>query len=331
MILDALTRLREPALYQGDDTRRRYFEGWYFKVVDAEERRALAVIPGVSYSEDGRRSQSFVQVIGEGGRTRFFSYPAEAFRYSSRPPFRISVAGSTFTEQAMSLDLSGEAGEVRGFVGFGPWSRWPVTVAAPGIMGWYRYVPRMECYHAVLSMDHALDGSLTLDGEGIDLRGGRGYIEKDWGRSFPSSWVWAQSNHFSRPGTSLTLSVAKIPWFSGSFVGHIAGLLLDGELIRFATYTGAWLGALETGRGSFRVVLRDRSRELEVRASGGAAGELKAPVLGAMEGRVNEALDGTLWLRLRELRGFRAFTVYEGSGRHPGIEVVNERGELDVR
>ncbi len=331
MLLDAVTRLRNPALYQGGDVQRGYFEGWYFRVADGEGNHALAVIPGVSFSEDGSRSQSFVQVIAEGGATRFFSFPAAAFRFARRPPFSIAVGGSTFTEQGMTLELADGDGEIRGFAGFGRWSPWPVTVAAPGIMGWYRYVPRMECYHGVLSMDHAVHGTLMIDGERLDLDGGRGYVEKDWGRSFPSSWVWAQANHFAQPGVSVTVSIARIPWLSGSFVGHIAGLLVEGRLQRFATYTGSWLAVLETGRGSFRAVIRDRSRELEVRGFGGAPGALKAPVLGAMEGRADEALGGTLWVRLRELRGFRAVTVYEGAGAHAGIEVMNDRGELASR
>ena len=328
-MLDALTRLRNPALYQGGDTQRRYFEGWYFKAVDGESRRAVAVIPGVSFSEDGRVSQSFVQLIHEGGRTRFFSYPAAAFRFALRPPFAVTVGGSTFTERGMSLALGDDAGTVSGHVGFGPWAPWPVTARSPGIMGWYRYVPRMECYHGVLSMEHSLDGRLSIDGEDINFHGGRGYIEKDWGRSFPSSWVWAQSNHFSRAGVSVTCSVARIPWVSGSFVGHIAGMLIDGRLHRFATYTGAWLAVIETGTaGSFRVVLRDRSKELEIRGSGAAAGVLQAPVLGAMGGRAVESIGGELWVRLRELRGWRAVTLFEGAGAHAGIEAMNDRGEL---
>ena len=128
---------------------------------------------------------------------------------------------------------------------------------------------------------------------------------------------------------SLTVSVAKIPWLSGSFVGFISGLLLAGRLHRFATYTGARLAALETAPGSFRVVLRDRSRELEVRASGAVTGALKAPVLGAMEGRANEALGGTVWVRLRELRGFGAVTLFEGGGERAAVEVMHRRDELE--
>ena len=40
----------------------------------------------------------------------------------------------------------------------------------------------------------------------------RGYVEKDRGRSFPSLWIWMQSNSFRKqPGTSLFFSVARIP------------------------------------------------------------------------------------------------------------------------
>lgn len=75
----------------------------------------------------------------------------------------------------------------------------------------------------------------------IDFNGGRGYIEKDWGRSFPSAYVWMQSNHFSTPGISVKASVANIPWIRNSFVGFIAGVWLGDRLIRFTTYNGSAL------------------------------------------------------------------------------------------
>lgn len=318
----------DPALFQGGRIRRRYFEGWYFKCVDADEQHPVAVIPGVSYSADGRRAQSFVQLIRRGGDTRFFAYPAAAFSFARRPPFRVTVGPNVFSTEGMSLDLEDDRGAVRGRVSFGPWRAWPVRPLSPGIMGWYRFVPRMECYHGVLSLDHHLAGSLEVDGESLKFDDGHGYVEKDWGRSFPSSWVWVQSNTFATPGVSLTCSVARIPWATGAFVGHIAGVLLEGRLFRFATYTGARLVAVETWTGGAHVVLRDRRSELELRAEGAAAGELKAPVLGAMEGRVGESLGGAVDVRLRELRGGRPVVGYEGRGRCAGLEVVDEHGEL---
>jgi hypothetical protein len=315
-------------MYQGGRTTRRYFEGWYFKQVDAHEQQALAVIPGVSYSEDGRSSHAFVQILSGGGLAHYFAYPIESFASDAREPFSIRIGDNAFTRSGMRLMLRDGAAEVSGELRFGTWSPWPVTAFSPGIMGWYRFVPRMETYHGVLSMDHGVSGSIVANGERLDFDGGRGYVEKDWGRSFPSSWIWAQSNHFGRPEVSVTVSVAKVPWMTGAFVGNIAGLLLDGKLHRFATYTGARLSCITTGDNTAHLILRGRREELELFLEGCTTSILKAPVLGAMEGRDAESLGGTIEVRLRELRGGRAPFTFRGIGKQAGIEIMNEGDEL---
>ena len=232
-----------------------------------------------------------------------------------------------FDRHHLSLDLEADdAGPaIRGEVRFGAWRPWPVTPTSPGIMGWYRYVPFMECYHGVLSMDHALGGTLRIGDTDVTLDGGRGYVEKDWGTSFPSSWVWGQSNHFETAGASCMVSVARIPWRGSSFTGHIAGLLLDGRLHRFATYTGSRLVELATGESGARIAMAGGGGRLEIEMDGAVAGALRAPVLGAMQGRSDEALDGRL--RVRLLRdGSRP--VFVGEGRAAGVEIMDARGEL---
>ncbi len=324
----AFRRIWEPSAYQGGRVTRRYFEGWYYKQVDAGEGRIVAIIPGVSYAADGISRHAFVQVVPSGGEAHYFSFPAEEFCPDPSEPFGISIAGSTFSRAGISLDLADDTCAVSGDLRFGSWSPWPVTPLSPGIMGWYRFVPGMETYHGVLSMDHSVSGSIVLNGERFDFGGGRGYAEKDWGRSFPSSWIWAQSNHFGAPGTSLTLSVARVPWMTGAFVGNIAGLLLGGELHRFATYTGARLECIQTDSNEAHLVLGDRREQIEIHAHGCDTLVLKAPVLGSMEGRDAESLGGALDVTLRAVRGQRAHTVFQGTGVHAGIEIMNDLDEL---
>jgi len=324
----ALRRIWDPALYQGGSRSRRYFEGWYFKLVDEAGEHQVSIIPGVSFSEDGQTRQAFVQLVRPGGHTRYFAYPADAFAWD-RDRFSISVGANSFSCSSMALDLRDDVGSISGEIRFGPWRPWPVRLLSPGVMGWYRFVPRMECYHGVLSFDHALTGSLVVDGETLSFDGGRGYTEKDWGRSFPSSWIWAQANHFGREGVSVSASVARIPWMTGTFTGSIAGLLLDGEVHRFATYTGAKLACVETRPGEADLVLRDRRAELELHIHGGTTAPLKAPVLGAMASRADEALGASVHVTLRELAGGRARTVFDGEGRNAGTEIMNASGELE--
>jgi len=73
-------------------------------------------------------------------------------------------------------------------------------------MGWYTWVPRMDCYHGLFSFSDSLQGTLTLKGKVMDFFGGRGYIEKDWGQSFPAAWVWLQNNYL------LDLSFSTKDW-----------------------------------------------------------------------------------------------------------------------
>jgi tocopherol cyclase len=328
-VLYSLGRIWDPAVYQGGGRRRRYFEGWYLKMVDAEGEHPLALIPGVSFSEDGSISQAFVQLVRPGGASRYFAFAADEFTFR-RDRFSAAIGGSTFGSSGLTVDLHDEQGAVSGEIRFGTWNPWPVTPLSPGVMGPFRFVPRMECYHGVLSMDHSLTGSLCVDGEQLCFDGGRGYAEKDWGRSFPSSWVWTQSNHFGRLGVSVSASVARVPWMTGAFTGHIAGMLLDGELHRFTTYTGAELACLVTRPGSADFVVRDRREELELHIEGAATTALKAPTLGAMSARADEALGATLHATLRALRGGRAERLFEAEGLHAGAEIMNAGGGMTI-
>lgn len=67
----------------------------------------------------------------------------------------------------------------------------------PSTMGVLGYLTGLECYHHVLSLHHKLHGYISVGEALTDLEMGTGYLEKDWGSTFPRTWIWAQSNHFA--------------------------------------------------------------------------------------------------------------------------------------
>ncbi|KAF9184138.1 hypothetical protein BGZ51_003535 [Haplosporangium sp. Z 767] len=95
----------------------------------------------------------------------------------------------------------------------------PTSRLMPSIMGITAYLPFLECNHGVASMYHPIPkGHITISYADnvtqakIKFDGGVGYIEKDWGINFPSTWIWGQTNIFTQsPGSSLMMSVASIP------------------------------------------------------------------------------------------------------------------------
>jgi tocopherol cyclase len=329
-----LRSIWKPALYHGRGQRPPFFEGWYFKLVDASERRRYAIIPGVFIGREPGSSHAFVQTLdGVTGRTVYHRFPFEAFQ-AARDEFDIRVGASRFRADRIELEIDRPEGSLRGELCFSGGTPWPVTLTSPGIMGPYALAPFMECYHGVLSFDHEISGTLTVDGGALDFHGGRGYIEKDWGQAFPKAWIWMQSNHFEWPGTCLTASVAIIPWLGGAFPGFIVGLWHGGRLYRFATYTGAALERLDvedthvTWRLSGRTGPDKTPHRLEIVAWRAKGGLLHSPERVAMLQRVLESLTARLDVRLLALTGGQEQTLFEGTGRHAGLEIVGPIAEI---
>lgn len=309
-----------PAMYHGFGKEPPYFEGWYFKLINETEDQRLAIIPGVILGENGH---AFIQILnGVSGHSTYHTFPMADF-WSSKERFELRIANSYFTNDRIALDLKDEQGLASGELRFDVLKPWPVRWFSPGIMGWYAWVPRMECYHGVLSFDHQIDGEILIDNVRYDFNGGRGYIEKDWGQSFPSAWVWYQTNHFDAPGTSLTASVAIIPWLKSSFRGFIVGFWHQEVLYRFATYTGAKIEHLAIGDHAIDWVISDSKFRLEMHAQQAAGGVLLGPTKIEMGKRVDETLSATIDVRLSHKAGT---LIYQGTGNYGGLEV---NGELD--
>ena len=193
-------------------------------------------------------------------------------------------------------------------------------------MGWYRYMPFMECYHGVVSLDHIIGGNLTFNGELMIFEGGRGYIEKDWGSSMPKAWVWMQTNHFENPGTSFMLSVARIPWVRNTFTGFLGFFLHEGKIMSFATYTGAKIADFRYTGTEVQISIKGKKYLIDVHATksqrqGQKPGGLKAPVLGNMERVIHESIDAEIKLQILDKAGNAIFT---GTGKHAGFEMVGE-------
>ena len=189
-------------------------------------------------------------------------------------------------------------------------------------MGPYAFAPFMECYHGVLGLDHAVRGSLIMNGETVNFDGGRGYIEKDWGQAFPQAWIWGQSNHFEQPGTSVTISVATIPWLGKSFRGFIIGLWHERQLYRFTKYNGAKITSLRLTDEHVILHTVNRTHRLELEAARSEGGLLHAPYRSEMLQRVTESLTATIAVKLIELKSERV--IFEGMGRHAGLEINGE-------
>lgn len=315
-------RALDPPRFQGGGRTRNYFEGWYFKVVVPSQNLAYAFIPGISYAADGT-GHAFLQVLNGGAATSAYHTYAIADFNPAEDHFALNLGPHHFATDRLVVDLP----ELQLDLHFIDVQPWPKKFLAPGVMGWYGFVPRMQCYHGLVSLHHGLRGTIKVGGSTYDAAGGVGYTEKDWGSGFPNAWIWCQSNHLTDTDqpVSLMASVASIPWLGRSFTGFLATFLFEGELHYFTTWAGAQVQTEFLESNEVRLTFSAMDKMLILTGHPAPGGDLVSPVTGsAMAGKINESLRAEL-----EVEFWRhEHVVYAGRATWAGLEVSERAREM---
>jgi len=312
-------RLYHPEVFQGNLRKKHYFEGWYFKQVTADQSSVFSFIPGVSLVEND--PHAFIQIMnGSTGNTDYIRYRLDEFSWDKRRLF-LKVGSSTFTGSSISLNIESESINLTGQIDFNNIIRYPKSILSPGIMGWYSFIPFMECNHGIVSVNHDLHGGISISKNVIDFTGGKGYIEKDWGVSFPEAWIWIQSNNFNERDISFSFSIAKIPWMGRFFIGFIAFLYLNKKFYLFSTYNNSIFSDINHNKDIIEITVRNTRNILKIRVVKNSFAELRAPVSGEMSRRIKESIDSEVHLQL--LDKFNN-PVYEGTGKSVGLEIIEK-------
>jgi tocopherol cyclase len=64
-----------PERFQCWGQQKKYFEGWYYKIINKEETKAYAFIPGIAMDEKGKK-HFFIQVLnGKNKTAEYLSFP----------------------------------------------------------------------------------------------------------------------------------------------------------------------------------------------------------------------------------------------------------------
>jgi len=200
-----------------------YFKGWYFKC--SNKNKTIAFIP--AFHQSNCEKTASLQMITDNAA---FNIPFHSLQYQENP-LTIKIGENVFSEKEIQLNMKYDKLSANGVLHL-----YDILPIRYDIMGPFKFIPFMQCKHSVYSMQHQIDGQITLNGQQYIFKNGIGYMEGDCGSSFPKKYIWTQC-HFNND--SLMLSIADIPFFGFHFTGIIGVILLNGKEYRIATYLGA--------------------------------------------------------------------------------------------
>jgi hypothetical protein len=288
------------------------FEGWFSKIDDQENDLMLSVIWG--YSTHATSKHAFLQFTHSlEHKTLYIRYPLEQMQWQEHP-FVLKIGNNLLSEQEMQLDFEMDGVRVQGSFSFGNLTPIRTSFLKPNIMGWLTYFPN-ECNHSIISMYHTVNGKFSLGERSWDIQHADGYMEKDWGTSFPKEYVWLHANGWKSSG--VVFSYATVPVLGQFAKGFFLVLHHEGEEYRFSSIEGARMLQFDVTKDSFRARIGKGALRIELFAKQKNPAALASPNQGEMRDYIKESLDGRVEISMTK-------------GSSELIRLVSDRASIDV-
>lgn len=130
-----------PDLYHGIKKDNKFFEGWYFKIVDKYNKYKFAFIPGIDLDKKSKSSYCFIQIVdGYNLEYNYLYFDVSKFKFNNT------------------------SRSIKGILRFTNTQKWPDNFINPGRMGLYNCISFMEFYNQVYLVNGSVKGSLLIDG-----------------------------------------------------------------------------------------------------------------------------------------------------------------------
>lgn len=293
-----------------------YFEGWYFK--NTNNKRGISFIPGVSISS--HEKNAFIQVVTN-DYSYYVRYNIAEFSFSHNP-FYIKIGNNYFSKNKLHIDINDNEQNliVYGDIEYSESININTNFFNPNIMGPFSYLTFMECNHAIINMKNRVDGLITVNDKKICFNNDIGYIEKDWGTSFPKSYIWCQANKFEKVDASFMISIATVPFMSFKLRGIICTLIIGDKEFRFATYNNTKVVKYEVYDDRLDLILKKGKYTLNIKAKTKAYLKLISPVKGKMERDLLESITATVNVILKKNNKI----IFSDTAKNGGLEIVNK-------
>jgi tocopherol cyclase len=316
-----------PDLYHGHKKKHNFFEGWYYKIVDKEQKYSFAFIPGIIKAKGIEGNHSFIQILdGFNKKSYYLKFGINSFK-ADKNSFDISIDNNNFKLNSMKLNFHNHDIQILGQLKFIHSVKWPDSLVNPGSMGFYNYLTFMECYSQVCCLDGEIVGKLLINNEEIDFTGGKIYIEKNWGKRFPKAYLWLQSNSFKNPNVSFTCSIGKIPMYLFNFNGFLTAIKIDDTIYKFTTINRS-KKTLKVDQDEICISFINRDMKLNVRAKikNNDLINCKGPDIGGMSIDVKESIISEIEVELIDT--YKEKLLFTGKGACSGIEMMGNLLEL---
>ncbi len=266
-----------------------WFDGWYYRLSDADGKRSVAVIAAVHRPEGqsfvpGMALSGYLAILtseGQGSPTvSYEAYPPRIVVYSHGRPVSEEPSRSTPSDFAWVADEFGTVtsntvdvqipGQVELHMSMVDRVAWDARDETAGPEGLLTFLPVPLHWHVESLGSHAWYTMRSFDKKNAATTiSGVGHVhqEKNWGAAFPSAWLWGQATYGNNEAHTVfgggRIKIAGIPtepFLAGYRSGQVS---MDFKPVPFSTVDKE----INACAGTLRIRFRTPTQTLTIDAS----------------------------------------------------------------
>ena len=275
----------KPNSIRGNFERNKYFEGWFQKVYSKEHNVPFILIYGYA-TNNSADNFGFLQVLLPNQTPEIIYFPKNEVSCDiEQHIFRMGKNLLTLeliriNTHGLSIDLNlKNVNPMRTF---------------KNSMGYTYFIPNLPCYHSVLNTAQNVSGEIQHNGVCYTLNNAMGYLEKNWGTTFPESYFWVHAVDPNNPRISLLFSRAKIVWLGKTYVKHVGYLCLDGQQIELRDLNNFKVSINNISPENRIIHIRSASVQLDLSLEYGREVEFNGPEDGALSRLIQHRTDAKI-------------------------------------
>ncbi|AFZ13046.1 tocopherol cyclase [Crinalium epipsammum PCC 9333] len=335
--------------YHWDNTSRRFFEGWYYRVTLPDSGDTFAFMYSIEDPIGGKaHSGGAAQILGANDEYLCRSFPDVNKFWASGDRLALGHWGKTDLqtlpsylsptdfERHVQEGYQATATWHQGFLhdpGTGSTARWQYEIkpiygwgnqGAPqqSTAGWLSSLQIFEPGWQILMAHGLATGWIEWNGKRYDFTNAPAYSEKNWGGSFPQKWFWLNCNWFDgEPDLALTAGGGRrgVLWWMESVA--MVGVHHQGKFYEFVPWNAKVNWDIQPW-GKWYMHAENAFYEMELTGTTDLPGTLlRAPTNNGMIFCCRDTMNGELHLQLREKRLGKSKLILEAHSSLCGLEV----------
>jgi hypothetical protein len=279
----------KPNSIRGTFERNKFFEGWFQKVYSKAHKASFILIYGYA-THNSDDEFGFLQVLIPNQVPELVYFPKNEVSCDiEKHIFR--MGNNLLTTELIRIDINGLR------IDLNLKSSQPFRTFKNS-MGYTYFIPNLPCYHSVLNTAQSVSGEIQHKGLCYTLDHEMGYLEKNWGTTFPESYFWVHAIDPNNPAISLLFSRAKIVWLGKTYIKHVGYFCFDGQQIELRELKNFSVSNSNLGPENRSIQIRSASAHLDLALEYGREVLFKGPKDGALSRIIQHQTDASIKVSL---------------------------------